>query len=56
MKIPNDAQYDVFYAIEEFTVHPMNEIITLRQQTQQYFDLELLTEAMIALVNVAQYF
>ncbi|CAD8052501.1 unnamed protein product [Paramecium primaurelia] len=50
-----DLQYDTIYAVEEWVEQPMNEIIFLRAQTHNLFQLEVIVEAIIALVSVAQY-
>ncbi|CAD8141081.1 unnamed protein product [Paramecium octaurelia] len=50
-----DLQYDTIYAVEEWVEQPMNELIQLRAQTHNLFQLEVIVEAIITLVTVAQY-
>ncbi|CAD8060374.1 unnamed protein product [Paramecium sonneborni] len=52
----DDIQYDIIYAVEEWVEQPMKEIIQLRAQTNSFFQLEVIVEAIITLVTVAQYF
>ncbi|CAD8055437.1 unnamed protein product [Paramecium sonneborni] len=56
LEIGIDSSYDIIYAIEEYVQYPMNKIIEKRQEKQDYFKLETIVEALIALINVAQYF
>ncbi|CAD8058508.1 unnamed protein product [Paramecium sonneborni] len=51
----DDLQYDTIYTVEEWVEQPMKEIIQLRAQTHNLFQLEVIVEAIIALVTVAQY-
>ncbi|CAK67415.1 unnamed protein product (macronuclear) [Paramecium tetraurelia] len=52
----DDIQYDIIYAVEEWVEQPMNQIIFLRAQTHNLFQLDVIVEAIITLVSVAQYF
>ncbi|CAD8147080.1 unnamed protein product [Paramecium pentaurelia] len=51
----DDLQYDTVYAVEEWVEQPMSELIFLRAQTHNLFQLEVIFEAIITLVTVAQY-
>ncbi|CAD8049059.1 unnamed protein product [Paramecium primaurelia] len=51
----DDLQYDTIYAVEEWVEQPMSELIFLRAQTHNLFQLEVIVEAIITLVTVAQY-
>ncbi|CAK56305.1 unnamed protein product (macronuclear) [Paramecium tetraurelia] len=55
LEIGLDSAYDIYYAIEDYAQQPMNKLIQERQQKQDHFKLETISEALITLIQVAQY-
>ncbi|CAD8138173.1 unnamed protein product [Paramecium octaurelia] len=55
LEIGLDSDYDVYYAIEDYAQQPMDKLIQNRQQNQDHFKLETISEALITLIQVAQY-
>ncbi|KAM3128518.1 hypothetical protein pb186bvf_019361 [Paramecium bursaria] len=46
-----NINYDKYYSIEELCEQPINEIISLRQVNSQYFELDILSDAIMTLAN-----
>ncbi|CAD8132041.1 unnamed protein product [Paramecium octaurelia] len=55
LEIAQDSSYDIIYAIEDYAQQPINKLIQKRQERQEHFKLETISEALITLINVAQY-
>ncbi|CAD8150306.1 unnamed protein product [Paramecium pentaurelia] len=55
LEIGLESSYDIIYAIEDYAKQPINKLIQKRQERQDHFKLETISEALITLIHVAQY-